>query len=325
MRILISGGSGFIGTHLIESLLSRSDEILNIDVAEPKIETHVRFWRKCSILDYSKLAKIVNAFSPTHVIHLAARTDCDSDNIADYKVNTEGTDNLLKCLKECASMERVVFVSSQFVHQNGSVPSDAEDFAPHTVYGESKVVGEKLVRNSNLGIDWVIARPTNIWGPYHPRYPYEFWRILKKNLYFHPGRKKVVRSYGFVGNVVYQLIRSLDLPSNEVAGNVFYVGDSPLDLYDWVNGFSLSIVKKPVRVVPRIFVALAAFTGEFIEAMGGKFPITLSRFHSMTHENWVDMELTHKVLGKGPYDLSQGIEISSRWFEDFVSSETISD
>ncbi len=51
MKILCTGGSGFIGTHLIDRFLDKRNEFINIDIAEPKKESHNRYWYECNILD----------------------------------------------------------------------------------------------------------------------------------------------------------------------------------------------------------------------------------------------------------------------------------
>lgn len=79
MRLLVTGGSGFIGTHLIARIVAEHShaEILNIDLAEPKPPEHRVFWDKADILDRASLLERVKRFRPTHVVPMAARTDPD--------------------------------------------------------------------------------------------------------------------------------------------------------------------------------------------------------------------------------------------------------
>lgn len=292
MKILITGGSGFIGSYFVDELQKKHvHEIINVDISEPLIEEHKRFWRHCDILDKKKLIEILQTFQPEYVVHLAARTDTETENVLDdYKVNTEGTANVLDVVKQCNSIKRVIITSTQFVHQYKGTPKNDEDFEPHTVYGESKVITEKLTRTANLNCCWTIVRPTNIWGPRHPRYSTEFWYILKKGRYIHPGKKPVIRSYGYVGNVVDQIAKILLQEKEKINKQVFYVGDEPINLYDWANGFSLALNKKSVTVVPRLVVRTLAFIGDLLRIFRVKFPITSSRYKSMTHCNTAPME-----------------------------------
>ena len=69
MCLLITGGSGFIGTNLIDILKSKYDTIINIDKNRPNKESHFCYWRECDILDYEKLSKIISDFQPKYIIH----------------------------------------------------------------------------------------------------------------------------------------------------------------------------------------------------------------------------------------------------------------
>ncbi|MDQ6990330.1 MAG: NAD(P)-dependent oxidoreductase [Mariprofundaceae bacterium] len=317
MKYLITGGSGFIGSNLIEELLKQKCEILNIDIKAPNIDSHQTYWKECDILDMDQLILAFQVFNPTHVIHLAARTDTLSDNIEDYVNNTEGTDNVLTAINAINSIERVIITSTQFVNQYHGAPKHDQDFAPHTAYGESKVMNEKATRAANLKCIWTIIRPTNVWGPWHLRYPHEFWRILGKGMYFHPSGAKVMRSYGYVKNVVYQIMKMCDAPSEKVNGKVYYVGDMPIDLLDWVNGFSVRQTGKKVRVVPRAFIRLLAFMGDGLNSLHIKSPITSSRYKSMTTSNDAPMEDVLKEFGQPPYSLDEGIEETVDWLKKY--------
>ncbi|MGE0566975.1 MAG: NAD-dependent epimerase/dehydratase family protein [Bacteroidia bacterium] len=317
MKIIVTGGSGFIGTNLIERLkIVPENKILNIDIKPPKLHSHINFWKDCDILNSSLLSKIIEEFRPEIVIHLAARTDTDPKCVLeDYKVNYVGTQNLIDGLANINCLQRVVFTSTQFVNQYHGVPKDDEDFSPHTKYGESKVLMEQMIRKGNFSYTWTIIRPTNIWGPWHIRYPFEFWKVLSKGMYFHPGRKPVIRSYGYVGNVVWQIIKILEADKKLINKQVFYVGDEPLDLYDWVNGFSNKQIGKNVKVIPRFVVQLMAFAGDLFATIGLKFPITSSRFKSMTNSNTAPMAKTFQVLGEAPYSLDEGITETVNWLK----------
>ena len=87
MKILITGGSGFIGMNLIEKLVSTNKHtLLNLDNAEPKIAKHRAYWKACDILDMNQVSESFRSFMPEAVIHLAARTDTDPKNsLADYE------------------------------------------------------------------------------------------------------------------------------------------------------------------------------------------------------------------------------------------------
>jgi GlcNAc-P-P-Und epimerase len=311
--ILVTGGSGFIGLNLISSLLANGYQVTNLDKAQPAEGEQRAYWIPADMLDASGLEAAIAAARPSVVIHLAARTDSKWKRLADYTENTDGVANVLAALKKAPTVQRFVATSTQFVVGPGPLPAHDLDFRPHTVYGESKVIGEKLVRKAELPCTWTIIRPTNIWGPWHPRYPHEFWRVLKMGLYVHPGDIPVIRSYGYVGNIVEQIVKIITAPPAVVNGRVFYVGDPPLNLLDWVNAFSRSLRGREVRVVPRALFRKIVAAGELANSVGVKVPITTSRFQSMTEDYLTPMAPTFEALGPSRITLSEGVERTVQW------------
>lgn len=316
-RFVITGGSGFIGTNLVEHFLQRDGvTLVNVDVKPPVLEAHQSFWVEGDVLDAETLRRIFSDHQPTHAVHLAARTDTDAQDLADYRVNTDGTDNVLAAIQQTKSIERVVITSTQFVCGPGKHPEHDEDFRPHTVYGQSKVITEQLTRNADLDAIWTIIRPTNIWGPWHPRYPFEFWRVLKKGWYIHPGREPVLRCYGYVKNVVAQIEQILHAPPEQVHQKVYYVGDRPIELLDWVHGFSRAITGRDARIVPRGVVRSLAWVGDVLSWLGLDLPIHSSRYRSMTQNYTTPMEPTFEVFGDPPYNLEEGIQETVAWLRE---------
>ncbi len=273
----------------------------------------MRYWHRCDLLDGAAVRRELQSFAPTEVVHLAGRTDMLGQTVEDYAANHLGTERLLDAVKSTASVRRAIFTSSQFVVGPGLLPADEFDFRPHTIYGESKVLSEKSVRKADLRCEWTIIRPTNIWGRWHPRYPKEFWRVVKRGKYVHPGGERVMRCYGYVGNVVDQMEGILAAKAADVHGRVFYVGDAPIDLLDWTNAFSLELTGKKVLVVPRAVLATLAKVGDLANAFGAKLPIFTSRYRSMTETYLTPMEPTFAVLGKPRISLQEGVEETVRW------------
>lgn len=159
-KILITGGSGFIGTNLIEHLLKKTDaELLTFDINEPKIDSHNRFWKRVDIREYEELREKIVEYKPDIVIHLAARTDLRGLTLKDYDANMTGVSNLLKAIDEAGTVQKAVFASSMYVCEPGYMPKDFEDYAPHTLYGESKVETERRIKKANPSYTWSIIRP----------------------------------------------------------------------------------------------------------------------------------------------------------------------
>lgn len=315
-RYLVTGGSGFIGTNLMEVLRGRGEQAINLDWNPPLNPAHADAWREVDLLDATALEQHVRAFAPTHVIHLGARTDTEEDALDAYRQNHEGTRNLLKAVAACPSVERLIVTSTQFVCEAGHQPKDDLDFKPFTVYGESKRLTELATREAGLRCAWTIIRPTTIWGPWSLRYRDVLFKVMRKGVYFHPGRQRVVRSYGYVGNVVWQIMRMLELPTADMNGRVFYVGDQPFDLKVWVEEVSRQLTGKPVRYIPAWLVRSLALTGDVLKAVRLPFPITSGRYRSMTSDYITPMDRTIAALGEAPYSLADGVRATVAWYDD---------
>ena len=92
--------------------ISLGTEVLNVDWNPPLEPGQNKWWHELDIMDQAALQKAFDAFGPTHVVHLAARTDTDEQSDVDaYLQNHEGTRILLEVVKQCASVERIIITS----------------------------------------------------------------------------------------------------------------------------------------------------------------------------------------------------------------------
>lgn len=327
MRLLITGGSGFIGTNAMTAFARQENRLLNYSIDRPLNAAHDSFWRQGDILDLEATCAAFAGFQPDHVLHLAARAECDENTSVEsgYRVNTDGTRNVLEAIRATPSVERCIITSSQFVCAPGRLPMNDTDYFPDTVYGQSKVITEQLTRTAHLGCCWTIIRPTNVWGPWHMRYRREFWRILQRGLYVHPGRAPVIRSYAYVRNAIHQIGMIFSAPRERVDGQTFYVGDRPISLLDWVNGFSRQLTGREVRVVPRELLRSLAALGDIPTRLTGKaFLINSSRFRSMITDYDTPMAKTFECLGENPYSQEDGVAETVAWLTSYRGSDRAS-
>lgn len=313
VKILITGGSGFIGTNLIDSFLSEGKEVLSLDFTEPKVASHNKIFKKVSLLDYNALEESVLSFNPDYVIHLGARTDLNGKTLTDYDANIGGVENLLKVLDKLPALKRVLFASSMYVCQPGYVPKNYDDYKPHTVYGESKVMTEKIIKEKNPGYEWAIIRPTSIWGPYFGE-PYNlFFKIVLSKKYFHMGSKACKKTYGYIDNFIYQLKSVLYATPADINKKVFYLGDyEPYDITLWANEIA---AEKGIKIpnVPYSFFKALGYVGDVLKVFRVKFPMTSFRLRNMTTDNVYNLDDIREIAPNLPFSRIDGTKKTVKW------------
>jgi nucleoside-diphosphate-sugar epimerase len=316
--IIITGGSGFIGTNLIDSLNKDQYKIINVDKAPPINPKQEEYWVNVNLLDYNAFKKVLDDYQPKIVVHLAARTDTISDKLEDYIDNTLGTENVVKAIEKSPSVKHVLITSTQYVYKSKSMPLQVNDYdyMPHTVYGQSKVITEEHIRNSDMTAAWTIIRPSNIWGPWHMRYPNELWKLLDKGWYVHPSKKEVIRTYGYVKNIVHQIIAIIDAPIDSVDKQTYVLGDIPIDSYIWLNAFSQRLRKKNIKRIPSVFFKGLSIVGDVLIKAKIPFPIYSTRYYNMVEDYLAATNLTISRFGLSHPDIDKNVDETINWVEN---------
>lgn len=319
-KVIVTGGSGFIGTNCVEFLLNNGvKDLINIDIKKPSNPKHAAFWRECDILDEKKFRGILEEFRPTHIIHLAAKTGVSENSLKSFTANTDGVRNLVGIAGDLPSLQRVIFTSSLLVCKMGYKPKDDTDYNPSTPYGESKVIGEKIVRaQANPSYEWVIVRPISVWGPWFNE-PYKnFFKAIGQGWYFHIGSGHYKRSLGYVGNTVFQLYKLLQAPKEAVNGKTFYLADDqPLDLYDMAEEVRRVLGARKIASFPKWMAQSAALVGDVLKAAGWKsVPLSSFRLNNIMTEYVFDMTPIMKISGALPYDYRRAVSITIEWMKE---------
>ncbi len=316
-RVLVTGGSGFIGTNLVEHFLVREVDVVNIDIEPPRNSAHRHCWRKVDLLDKKVLREFIQAFRPTYVLHMGARTDLDGRAVSDYAVNTDGVRNLIEAMEGVSSIRRVVFASSRLVCRIGYQPVNESDYCPSTPYGESKVIGEKIVRDTgrNMPCPWVIVRPTSIWGPWFD-IPYKtFFMTIAKGRYVHPGSGQIMKSFGFVGNAVYELVSLLKVDTDKVAGRTFYLADYPeINVAEMAETIRCAEGAPSIRSMPVPILRMIAWLGDLSKILGYPHPpLTSFRLANLLTPMVHDMKPLSQLVGRLPFSMHEGVSITVNW------------
>ena len=172
MKVLISGGCGFLGSYLCHLFELKGYEVLAYDIdtdhAHEQFEGYDVRVINGDVRDSVRIDDTIREFDADIVVHLAARavaSYCDKHAFDAMDVNIGG---LYKTLCALNNTKRFVFISSSFVYGNFKyVPVDENHtLNPMGVYGGCKVAAEVLVKSycERFGIDWVIIRPSAVYG-----------------------------------------------------------------------------------------------------------------------------------------------------------------
>jgi len=312
MKVVVTGGSGFIGTNLVEALCNAGHEVVNLDIKAPVLQHGL--WRQQDILDRQGLAAMLADIAPQVVVHLAARTDLNGAEVGDYSANTDGVRNLVDAAA-AAGVQRVLFASSRLVCRIGYQPKSAVDFQPTTPYGQSKAIGEQLVRAADAPFEWALLRPTSIWGPWF-HVPYRnFFDAIRHGRYVHPRGRRVRKSFGYVGNTVHQLQQLMLAPREALHGRMFYLADyEALEVLAWGQRVCAEFGAAPIRQVPMAALRAAATVGDGLSRLGWKsVPLTNFRLDNLVTEMLHDTADLREVCGPLPHGLDGGVVQTVRW------------
>ncbi len=229
MKILVTGGAGFVGSHLVDKLIENNHEIVIIDNLSTGNKKFVNKKAKFFKLDIrsSKISKIFDKFNFDVVYHLAAQKSVPysvKNPAEDANINIIGIINLLEnCIKHKVS--KIIFTSSggAIYGEAKTTPTKEEDeINPLNHYAISKLSSEKYIDlyNKLYGLQYVIVRPANIYGPRQDAHGeagvvalFVTNLVQNKKCYINGGDQS--RDFVYVKDVVSALIDSLSA-KNEI-------------------------------------------------------------------------------------------------------------
>lgn len=174
MHVLVTGGAGFIASHIVDKLIEEGYEVAVVDNLshgqEKNINYKARFY-KCNIRNLDNLRLIFKLEKPEVIIHHAAQIDVETSIKStpfDAKNNVIGTINVLECCKEY-NTKKIIYSSSAAVYGNPKyLPVDEKHPAePVSFYGISKYAAEYYIKiySEIYGLKYAILRYSNVYGP----------------------------------------------------------------------------------------------------------------------------------------------------------------
>jgi UDP-glucose 4-epimerase len=232
LRIIVTGGAGFIGSHLVDKLLAMGNHVTiidNLSSGKKEFINHEAEFVKGDLKDWKFCIKHIR--NADVVFHLAANVDVKLGvkypNI-DFDTNVEGTDNVLEAMR-INEVNHICFTSSSVVYGNAKKMPTKEDYGPLvpiSLYGASKLADEALISGycGTFGMQSWILRFANIIGPRQTHgIIFDFIKKLQNN----PDELEVLgdgkqsKSYVYVLDCVDAMIAAVE-KSNETV-NIFNI------------------------------------------------------------------------------------------------------
>ncbi|MDX1890516.1 NAD-dependent epimerase/dehydratase family protein [Mycolicibacterium sp. 050158] len=264
-RVLVTGGSGFVGTNLVTELLDRGHAVRSFDrapsplAARDGLETVVG-----DITDPADVAAVVAGIDT--VIHTAAVIDLMGGGSAparerSFAVNVGGTENLVHAA-QAAGVERFVYTASNSVVMGGQRIAGGDETLPYTtrfadLYTETKVIAEKFVLSQN-GVEGMLTcsiRPSGIWGRGdQTMFRKLFQSVLAGHVKVLVGGKDVRLDNSYVHNLIHGFILAGEhlVPGGSAPGQAYFVNDSePINMFE----FSRPVIEACGHTWPRLRVS----------------------------------------------------------------------
>jgi UDP-glucose 4-epimerase len=261
MRAVVTGGAGFIGSHVVEALLARGDEVHVLDNLSKGKRERVAAGAELHVGDIRDPDAIFDAVRPEAVFHLAAQADVRlsvEHPEVDADVNVLGTVRILEAARRHDA--KVVFSSTGgaiYGECTGPAPESAER-QPLAPYGTSKLCGEEYLATWNRlhGTRHVSLRFANVYGPRQEPHGEAGVVAIFMGLLHDEGTPRIygdgsqTRDYVFVEDAVGAMLAALDSE-----GGVFNVGTcvetSVLELYDAIQRAS-GVTREPAFAEARL-------------------------------------------------------------------------
>jgi dihydroflavonol-4-reductase len=319
-RVLVTGATGFIGSHLVDELLWKGYEV----TAFIRESSDLR-WLRGKRLDYLYGDLLVKGKLPSlkgfaHIFHLGGATKAVRRRDF-YRTNQEGTERLIAAARRVRGLKRFVYLSSQAAA--GPSPfermqTEADPPCPVSPYGKSKLQGEEAVLRCRDKFHVTVLRPCAVYGP-RDAYMFEIFKRISKGHMPLLGKEPIFLSFCYVEDLVQALL--LSIRGRHPSGEVFFIADGGKYSLDSFADVVSSALKVKLRTI-HIPVWAAWFYASAADGWGfaRRRPASFSRNKcaEASQRNWVcDIGKAKKKLGFRPrFRLEAGVKVTLQWYQE---------
>ena len=347
-RILVTGASGFIGSHIVEEALDRGFDVWAA-VRKSSSREYLKDERIHFIeLDLGSQEQMEEQFRRStfdYVVHAAGATKCLHQEEF-FRINTEGTRHLVSALIAVGMpLKRFVFVSSLSImgaireQQPYEEIRDTDTPQPNTAYGRSKLEAElfldslspKLGDNRGLnkdssdpqppnlgGLNYVILRPTGVYGPREKDYFLQV-KSIKSHVDFAVGFQRQDITFIYVTDVVQAVFLAMEKGQT---GRKYLLSDGEVYQSAAFSNFIHEELGRPwwIRITAPIWVLrCVTFCGEYWGRWTKKMTaLNNDKFNILRQRNWrCDIEPARRELGFEPkVKLQEGVHRAVTWYKE---------
>jgi nucleoside-diphosphate-sugar epimerase len=319
VKVLVTGGTGFLGASLTRRLLSDGAQVSVLARSRAKAEPLADLGAEIVIGDVTDRAAVRAAADGIQVIyHLAGPLLVPGIPDVEYRrTHVLGTELLLDCCAKAPALERLVYCSTTGVlGVTGERPaSEDAPFRPTNVYEQAKADAEMAVRRRWHGCPAVIARPGLVYGPGDLHLLPFFRSILRRR--FRPiGRRRTWLHPIYIDDMTEALMRCGR--ASAAMGECFHLaGSEPVAVGDLAAAIAQAEgARLPAGYIPALPARAVAGLGDRLPpGLKRHVPLTRSRLDFLTHSRVYDVTKAARLLNfAAPTDLSTGIARTVAWY-----------
>ncbi|MEF9475350.1 MAG: NAD(P)-dependent oxidoreductase [Candidatus Mariimomonas ferrooxydans] len=319
MKVLITGATGFIGSHLAERLLKKGHEVacLTRKVFNPGwLEgLDIKFIEgDCS--DKDSISNCLSGYD--YVFHLSGLT---KTNLKDdfYTVNTRGTENIINMIvKKNPTIKRFVYLSSLAAFGpkvNDNMPIEDQEPRPVSDYGTSKLNGENAVLKYSDTIPITILRPSAVYGP-RDRHMFLLFKYIKRGFLPYPGEG--CTSLIYVDDLIDAII--LTGEKENAIGKIYFISDGVIYSNEEIIKEIANVLNvRPLKIkLPRTVLSTIGFFSEKISTIIGESAIiNRDKIKELSYKDWV-CDITkakNDLCFKPEIGIKEGIKWTADWYK----------
>lgn len=307
--ILVSGGTGFVGRHLVRQLVAdgHAVRVLSRTPDERLFGGSVE-WARGDLLAADTLGPALAGISA--VVHAAAVLPAPAQGVDAMSVNVSGTAAIAEAAR-AGGVRRFIHISSAGVYGNGSGPSphrESDTLEPQTAYERSKLESESAVRDmlAATSVAWTILRPQGLFGAERSETAELFRSVATKRVWLH-GPSRVLIHPTDVRDLIAAI--TLLLARDDMSGEVINVGGSrALEFRELIALIGARVGHTPLQLSAPSWLSMVAAAGTRAAGTVGIRAHRLERMSMPLINRAVSIEKARRLLGFIPTPLEHSLD-----------------